>query len=127
MRVFLQRIDWILFLSILPLLFAGLITMKSFGGGNDYFFNHQLVWIAVSFLIFFGLSFSDLFILRSSAVLVGFYGAGVLLLLLLFLTGDPIRGATSWFRVGFLSFEPVEPMKIILALVLAKYFSRPHI
>ncbi|MBI2039002.1 MAG: rod shape-determining protein RodA [Candidatus Niyogibacteria bacterium] len=127
MRVLLQRIDWILLLSLTPLLFAGLVTMKSFGGGDDYFFWRQLIWVGVSFGVFLWMSFSDPSILRSRSLLVGMYAAGLAALLLLFVTADPIRGATSWFRVGALSFEPVEPMKIVLALMLAKYFSRRHI
>lgn len=127
MRVLFRQIDWILFLSLVPLLFAGLITMKSFGAGDDYFFLRQLIWIGISFAVFFWLSFSDPLVLRARSVLVGMYGAGLLMLFLLFITSDPVRGATSWFRVGTLSFEPVEPMKIVLILMLAKYFSRRHI
>ncbi|MBI1957406.1 MAG: rod shape-determining protein RodA [Candidatus Niyogibacteria bacterium] len=127
MRALLGRIDWILFASLVPLLFAGLITMKSFGGGDDYFFWRQLAWIAASVAVFFGLSWSDPALLRSRSTLIGMYGAGLAALFLLFMTADPIRGASSWFRIGALSLEPVEPMKIILALILAKYFSRRHI
>jgi len=48
-------------------------------------------------------------------------------LLLLFLLGKIVKGAQSWFDLGVLSFQPVELVKLILILVLAKYFSRRHI
>ena len=58
-------IDWILFLATMPLLAAGLISMRSFGGESDYYFTRQLFWIGISFL------FSSL-----SAWLIGvFYGS----------------------------------------------------
>ncbi len=127
MRALLQRIDWILFASVLPLLFAGLVTMKAFGGGSDYFFVHQLLWIAFALAVYFYISLSDFSLLHSSAILVGLYIAGIATLFFLFVISGPIRGATSWFRAGSFAFEPVEPMKIVLALILAKYFSRRHI
>ena len=48
-------IDWILFLSTLPLLGAGLITMNAFTGDSTYFYK-QAIWICIALLIFFGLS-----------------------------------------------------------------------
>lgn len=127
MNILLKKIDWILLGSLVPLLIAGLITMKSFGEGADYFFTRQLIWIVLGVAIFLWLSFSDLSFLRSPAILVILYLVGVLGLLLLFFVGDPVRGAASWFRFGLFSLEPVEPIKIILVLMLAKYFSRRHI
>ncbi|MCH7883381.1 FtsW/RodA/SpoVE family cell cycle protein, partial [Patescibacteria group bacterium] len=127
MRLFLEKIDWILFLSAIPLLTAGLITMRSFGGGDDYFFGRQLIWIALGIAIFLWLSFSDLAFLRSSGTLVTFYLIGIFALVLLLVIGGSVRGAASWFHFGIFSLEPVEPIKIILILMLAKYFSRRHI
>ena len=54
-----KRLDWVLILSVLTLVFLGLTTMKSFsppiGGeqGGDYFFNRQIVWIFVGLAVFF--------------------------------------------------------------------------
>jgi rod shape determining protein RodA len=38
-----------------------------------------------------------------------------------------MRGAESWYRLGPITFEPVELAKIILIILLAKYFSMRHI
>lgn len=46
--------------------------------------------------------------------------------LLLFL-GSNTRGAQGWYRLGPFSLDPIEPLKIILLLMLAKYFSLRHI
>ncbi|MEX0934098.1 MAG: rod shape-determining protein RodA [Candidatus Paceibacterota bacterium] len=119
-------IDWILFLAILPLLGAGLLAMSSFVGDN-YFFTRQVLWIFVAILVFFSFSLIDWRFLRRSDILITLFILGVLSLLLLFLFGHSAGGAQSWFRLGSFSFQPSDPMKIILILVLAKYFSRRHI
>ena len=54
--LFFRRIDWVLFLTAITISAAGLITMNSFSGEN-YFFGRQLMWLLVSVLVFFGLSF----------------------------------------------------------------------
>src|SRR3989344_4396438 len=41
--------------------------------------------------------------------------------------GSVVKGAESWYRVYSVALQPVELMKIILVLVLAKYFSRRHV
>jgi rod shape determining protein RodA len=119
-------IDWALFGAIVPLLAAGLITMNSFGG-KDYFFGKQLVWVALSLLIFFTFSFIDFRFLRRSSVIFSLYLAAVLVLLLLFALGSIFQGAQSWFNVGFFAIQPSDPAKLILILTLAKYFSRRHV
>ena len=38
-----------------------------------------------------------------------------------------LGGAQSWFNFGFLAFQPVDVAKIVLILVLAKYFAKRHV
>jgi len=121
-----QRIDWILFLATLPLLAAGLVTMNSFVG-ESMFFEKQLIWIAVSIAIFFGMSFVDFRFLRRTSVLMSLFAASCVLLLSLFALGKVVKGAQSWFDFGAFSFQPSDPIKLVLILILAKYFSRRHI
>jgi rod shape determining protein RodA len=120
------KIDWILFFSTIPLLLAGLITMSSFGG-KGAFFEKQSIWILLSFLVFFGLSFIDFRFLRRTGVIISLFAIGCGILLILFAVGSVFKGAQSWFNFGSFAFQPSDPMKIVLILVLAKYFSRRHI
>lgn len=125
-----KRFDFPLFFSLIPLLGAGLVMMYSFvDGGEAYFFSRQLIWIGVSLLLFFLFSFIDFRFLRRSGVVLSLYIFTVILLLLVFtpLSGGPIRGVESWIRLGPLTFQPADFMKVVLILVLAKYFSRRHI
>lgn len=59
----LTNIDWVLFLAIIPLLSAGLLTMKGFSGlegaGGGYYFGRQIIWIFLGFAVFFIFSFID--------------------------------------------------------------------
>ncbi len=120
------NIDWILFLAILPILGAGLLTMNSFSGEN-YFFEKQLIWASISVAVFFIFSFFDFRFLKRTGVLVSLFAVGIGLLVLLFALGSIAGGAQSWFKFGGFSFQPSDPVKLLVILVLAKYFSKRHI
>ena len=120
-------IDWILFLATMPLLAAGLISMRSFGGESDYYFTRQLFWIGISFFVFFAFSLVDWRFLRKSELLAGFFVLMSFFLAAFLVFGHTVKGAASWFDLGLFSVEPVDPLKILVILILAKYFSRRHI
>ncbi|MFA5841178.1 MAG: rod shape-determining protein RodA [Candidatus Paceibacterota bacterium] len=125
----LNRIDWLLVLFIMPIIAGGLVTMKSFApledGGN--FFSKQLIWIVLSLVVFFIFSFIDFRFLKRTNVLVFLFLFVSFLLLVLLVLGKVSHGAQSWFSFGLFSFQPVDIMKLVLVLVLAKYFSRRHV
>lgn len=126
------HIDWLLIAFIVPILCAGLVTMKSFlpatlEQGETHFFLQQLVWIVISFGFFFALSFFDFRFLKKTKILVAIYLSFLLILASLFVFGSTVNGARSWFNLGAFSFQPVDFIKLILILMLAKYFSRRHV
>ncbi len=121
-----NSLDWILFISTLPLLGAGLITMNSFTGDGN-FFGRQMIWIIFSLILFFVLSFIDFRFLRKTWVSVSLFIISCLILILLFTVGQVTKGAISWFKFGLLSFQPSDPIKLVVIIILAKYFSRRHI
>lgn len=118
--------DWVLFFAVLPLLGAGLVTMNSFTGEN-YFFEKQLVWIGVSIAWFFFLSRIDFRFLKKTGVLVGLFSVSMIVLAALLVAGQVTKGVQSWFDLGLFAFQPSDPVKILVILMLAKYFSRRHI
>ncbi|HYF10587.1 MAG TPA: FtsW/RodA/SpoVE family cell cycle protein [Candidatus Paceibacterota bacterium] len=119
-------IDWVLVAALAPILGAGLITMNSFEGEN-YFFEKQLVLLGIGLLVFFGASALDVRFLRRTGVLVFLFLGTIATLLLLFAVGSVFKGAQSWFNLGLFAVQPSDPAKLVLVLVLAKYFSRRHI
>src|SRR3989344_5150398 len=128
-RKIFDGIGWLLVFFILPIVAAGLVTMKSFTPQDDVseFFNKQIIWILVGFSVFFIFSFIDFSFLKRTDVLVFIYLATSLILLSLFIFVNSAHGAKSWFSFGFFSFQPVDMMKLVLVLILAKYFSRRHV
>ncbi|MDD5721536.1 MAG: rod shape-determining protein RodA [Candidatus Pacebacteria bacterium] len=124
-----KRIDWLLVVFIVPIVAAGLVTMKSFApleSGGD-FFSKQIIWVLLSFAIFFIFSFIDFRFLKRTNVLVFLFLFISFLLLILIFLGNISNGAKSWFNFGLFFFQPVDVMKLVLVLVLAKYFSRRHV
>ena len=123
------RIDWMLVCFILPIIFAGLVTMKSFAPLENAgaFFSKQIIWVVLGFAVFFTFSFLDFRFLKRTDVLVTIFLVNCFILLLLFIVGYVSHGAKSWFDFGFFSFQPVDMIKLILVLILAKYFSRRHV
>lgn len=121
-----KGIDWILLLSTFPLLGAGLVTMNAFTGDSTYFYK-QLSWICVSLIVFFALSFVDFRFLRKTWVSVTLFLSSCTVLVILFVVGQVVKGAVSWFKFGLLSFQPSDPIKLVIIIILAKYFSRRHI
>lgn len=100
--------------------------MHSFTGDNSFAF-HQFIWIIVSFIAFFGVTFFDLRFLRSTWASVVLFVTSTTLLGSLFILGKVSHGAQSWFSFGLFSFQPSDFAKIALIIILAKYFSRRHI
>ena len=125
----LKRIDWMLVFFILPIIAAGLVTMRSFApaeGGGD-FFTKQMLWAAIGLGVFFVFSFIDFRILKQTKVLVYLFTFFSGILLLLFIFGVAAHGSKSWFSFGAFSFQPADAMKLVLVLILSKYFSRRHV
>ena len=119
-------IDWLLFSATLPLLLAGLVTMNSFTA-DSYYFDRQLVWIAISFMVFLLASLIDWRFLRRSGVVIFIYLAGLALLLVVATVGQVTRNVESWLSFGGVSIQPAEFMKLVVIIILAKYFTRRHI
>lgn len=122
-------IDWLLFLSTTPLLAAGLVTMNTLGvsAGDKYFFSRQIIWILVSVFVFFSFSFVDWRFLKKGEILMALLLFFVAVLSFLFVFGKIVKGASSWLETSFFAIQPSDPLKLVIILILAKYFSRRHI
>lgn len=121
-----QSIDWWLLGCIIPIIGAGLITMTSFSGETSFFVK-QLSWVIVSLIVCLLIAGIDVRFLRQSRVLVFLYIFSVSLLVLVLFLGKTVKGSQSWISFGEISFQPTDLVKLLLVLVLAKYFSRRHV
>jgi rod shape determining protein RodA len=125
-RSFFGRIDWMLFCGALGLSLLGLFTMRSYAADNS-FFEKQVIWIALSVVVFFVASMFEYGFLRRTQVIMGLYTIVSVLLLLVLSFGALVKGAQNRFNLGFFALQPSDPAKVILVALLAKYFSRRHI
>lgn len=124
-----RQFDWLLVGAIILLNSVGLITLFSLSQRSPLpFFYNQIIWSIIGLLMLFLVSFMDYRFLRTqSYVLLGLYFLIVVLLSALFIFGGKTRGVVSWFYFGGVAFQPVEVAKLVMVLLLAKYFSRRHI
>lgn len=124
----LRKLDWPLIVIVLLLSGVGLLTIYGIGSPESaIFFKKQIFFLGLGFLFMFILSFFDYRVFKNySSVLVILYLLSLFSLFLV-LFSQEIRGVSGWFRLGSLSFEPIEFIKIVVILLLAKYFSFRHI
>ena len=121
-----NHIDWFLVGAAVTISLAGLLTMRSFSTEN-FFFERQIIWICIAIGVFFVASLGDYSFLRRTPVIVGCFVFIVSLLGLIFAFGAVVKGAQTRFDLGFFAVQPSDPAKLILVMVLAKYFGRRHI
>jgi len=121
--------DWIVFSAILLLSLFGLIEIYSIALGQETLsllnFKKQIIAIIAGLFLFFSVSFLDYNFLKSFNRFI--YGFGVLILILVLIFGKTVRGTTGWFDIFGFSLQPVEFVKIILIIFLARFFSNSAI
>ncbi len=119
-------VDWMLLSSALLIVLFGLITMNTFTGEN-LFFEKQLISVGVALVAFYLATRVDTDMLKRTNVLMILFFVVSALLIILFGLGHVAKGAQSWFKFGSFAFQPADVMKLLLVLILAKYFSRRHV
>ncbi|NTV44921.1 MAG: rod shape-determining protein RodA [Candidatus Yonathbacteria bacterium] len=118
--------DWVLLSAVLALVGAGLVTMYGFTGKN-IFFIRQSIWVTISLVACLSIGMIDIRFLKRTGFLVSAYAFLGTVLLALLAFGVATKGAQSWLSIGGLGIQPADPMKLVLILMLAKYFSRRHV
>jgi len=124
------RLDWTLILIYLLLLIFGVVNVYSAtftetsGGLFDLTqaIGKQLLFIIFSFFIGIIILTVDSKFFEQFATLA--YSISIVLLLGLFIFGKTVSGATSWYNVGGISFQPSELAKVTTALIIASLLSK---
>ena len=123
--IYLKKFDWILFAAILLLICFGLAEIYSIALSQTspdlWQFKKQLLFVVIGIMLLFLLSFIDYYNLRSFSNHLYIFGTLMLVGVLIF--GKTVRGTTAWFEFQGISLQPVEFVKIILIIFLARYFS----
>ena len=125
---FLKNLDYLQIFSIGLLLGIGLIFIRSTGLQVDTpasraFFSKQLQWITIGSLLYIFFAALDY---RKPLFRLGtffFYLLCLILLILVFIVGVKVFGATRWLSIGSFRLQPSEPAKISLIAVISGLFS----
>ena len=118
----LKNMEWWVLIIAIILCVIGLVALFSAtqNSNHDSFYK-QLIWLGISvviMIIFTVIDYEN--IVKASPI---FYFVFLVLLGAVLFT-KPINGATSWFNIGFFSFQPSEFAKIFVILFLAFIISK---
>lgn len=124
------RLDWWLFAIMLAILGIGLVMVLSASGivaeqangDKYYFFRRQIIYACIGGIaLWLGALMPRRWLYRIQYPAL--FGALLLLLLTLSPLAPEINGARRWLRIGSVSIQPMEFVKIALALYLAYFMS----
>jgi rod shape determining protein RodA len=113
---------WLLFLA-LAICGVGVLAIFSATRGSELANTHirQLTWIGVGLVAMLVLSRIDYHKLLDGAPIL--YLAGLALLLVVLFVGVTRHGTRGWLPLGKFELQVAEPAKLIIIIVLARYFS----
>lgn len=124
-RLYLKNFDWLLFAAVLLLACFGLMEIYSIalgqGNANLLNFRKQIFFIISGVLLLFGFAFFDYRFIKGLYRYL--YVFGVLILLLILAAGATINGTKGWFYIFGFGIQPVEFIKFVLIVFLARLFS----
>ncbi len=117
-----EQFDWPLFVCVTAISVLGVINLYSATSANAQYndlYIQQIYWLTL------GAGVGSLVAAIDYRHFERFgwfaYGAGIVMLVLVFLLGRSIRGSTRWIPIGSFSLQPSELMKVALIIALAKF------
>jgi len=124
-RRLISHLDWTLLLLSATIVGIGIVTIYS--ANYDMAEGHagalpmrQVTWLGLGLIAMFGaMSFDYHYIDRLA---YPFYGAMLVLLILVIIIGHSGGGSQRWINLGFFRLQPSEPAKLAIVLMMAKYF-----
>ncbi len=126
----LRKLDWGIIIVVFFLVCFGLagIFSSSWAENDLSNFYKQIIFFILGFLLMVLISLFDYRLIKNNSYLIlTLYGLCLVLLAGLQFFAPVIKGTKGWYRIGFLNLDPIEPTKIVLLFLLAKYFSVRHV
>jgi rod shape determining protein RodA len=126
-RRLLIHFDWTLFGIALLIASIGILNLYSAASGGEVpgtpLYLKQIFWLLIGLVLMITVAFIEYRFYSDFAYIV--YTIALVLLLAVLGYGIITSGAQRWVRIGALSFQPSEFVKISFILALAKFFQRP--
>jgi rod shape determining protein RodA len=121
----LKKLDWGILIILVFLMIISTVVIHSATAnfpkyaGSD---TRQLIFYGMGFFIAIWATLFDYRIMLKSWHVL--YGIGISMLILVYFFGAVINGARGWFKLGSLSFQPAEIVKIVLIIGIAYIMGR---
>ena len=113
----LKNMEWSVVICVVILVFIGCVELYSVTGSSGY--NElikQLIWFAISIPVVCGIVCIDYNIIAKISKILYVIMIGLLIGVMF---TKPINGATSWYDIGSVSFQPSEFAKICVVISLS--------
>lgn len=124
-RRLLTHFDWVLLSLVCILTGIGILNLYSATStGSELVtpvYIKQFYWLGIGLVIALSISLFDYRKLEYFASPL--YVLNVFLLIAVLVVGKTSMGATRWLNLGFFNLQPSEIMKIMIIVVMARYFS----
>lgn len=99
---------------------------KSYNFDALYFAKRQLIFAGIGLFCMFIASIVPMDFMRKMSIPLLFFAAALLVAVLVPGVGREVNGSRSWFKLGPLSFQPSEFLKLALVVYLARVLGRPR-
>ncbi len=120
-----KELDFVLIFAVLIIAGIGIVSLFSF---NQHLALRQLLFLVGGLFVMVITSFIDWRMFRENSYLILFlYFVSLFSLYGLLLFGPTIRGVNRWYKIGDILIDPAEIFKIIILILLAKFFSKRHV
>ncbi len=122
-----KELDFVLLFSVLAISSIGILSIYS-SAKDPSLYVKQIIFVVGGFFLMYIVSFFDWRSFReNSYFILILYFFSVFLLYGLIAFGPVIKGVQRWYRIGDFLFDPAEVFKIVIIILLAKYFSTRHV
>jgi rod shape determining protein RodA len=119
-----RSIDWVIVLLTVGIVVLALINLESAEGlgWEGKLFREQVGYVVLGTLMLIGAASIDYRVYYRAAYPIYLIGLGFVLLVTI--VGTTTNDAERWLNLGFVKFQPSEPMKLALVIGLARYLHR---
>lgn len=125
-RSYFKEIDLPLFVIVVAVSLFSILNMYGVDGVGSTL-TKQIIFVFIGLGVMVLLSFFNYRYLKNySFPVLFFYFISIFLLLLTFYSRS-VRGVNAWIVFGQFTFEPAELAKLMIIVLMAKYFSQRHV